>query len=135
MTNRRSRKCVKSAAGLVAHLKSEAHSTQQYTCPRCLGRYKSLTAFTAHLESESTRCSVRDARDFDALIDQLTSGLVDVAAKRHNDGTNKFEVNTTAEHKVKGLGRDPTYEDRERAKVTANNSSWDDIQPLKVEGW
>jgi hypothetical protein len=76
-----------------------------------------------------------DARDFDALIDQLTSGLVDVAANRHNDGTNKFEDNTTAENKVRGLGRDPTYEDRERAKVTAKNSSWDDIKPLKVEGW
>lgn len=106
-----------------------------YTCPRCLGRYRSLTAFTAHIESESTRCNVRDARDFDALIDQVTSGLVDVAADKNDDGTNKYQVNKTAQNRVKDLGSgDPSCDEKERNK-TFRNEGWDDIKPVKIEGW
>lgn len=115
---------------------SEAHSDQLYTCPRCLGRFRSLTAFVSHLESDSTRCYVRDARDFDALIDQVTSGLVDVAARRQDDGTNKYEISKTAQTRVKDLASgDPSYEEKVRSKVSATSGGWDDIKPSKTEGW
>ncbi|KAM0561622.1 hypothetical protein ACHAPJ_002790 [Fusarium lateritium] len=85
-------KTFKSGTGMLAHLKSEAHSETKYRCPYCLNTFGSLASITQHAESNGVKCRIRDTDNFKAYMDQLTGGMVDVAIDRHDDGTIKYEM-------------------------------------------
>ncbi|KAF9775479.1 hypothetical protein IL306_006396 [Fusarium sp. DS 682] len=85
-------KTFKKAQGLKAHLKSEAHSNTKYRCPYCLNTFGSLTAITQHVESNSSKCKIRNTEQFNAFFDQLLGGLVNVERERNEDGTLRYEM-------------------------------------------
>ena len=45
-------------------------------CPSCYKRFKSTTALIAHYESGSRKCKVRNALDFDAVLREVSGGLL-----------------------------------------------------------
>ncbi|KAG4275884.1 hypothetical protein FPRO04_08003 [Fusarium proliferatum] len=87
-------KAFKTAKGLIAHLTSEAHSTSKYRCPYCLNTFGSLASITQHVESNSSKCHIRESEQFNAYMDQLLASLVDVK-ERHPDGTVRYETSKT----------------------------------------
>ncbi|VUC33266.1 unnamed protein product [Clonostachys rosea] len=91
-------KCFKNAKGLTSHLLS-VHGNISYNCPNCFKKFYSLTALTAHVESSSQRCNIREADAYGAYIDQLTAGLVDVSVERYEDGTNQYVTAESAKEK------------------------------------
>lgn len=42
--------------------------------------------------AEAAPAAGRERRDYDAFIDQLTAGTVEVSVDRHHDGTVKYET-------------------------------------------
>ncbi|PHH74973.1 hypothetical protein CDD80_2725 [Ophiocordyceps camponoti-rufipedis] len=86
------RKTFLKAGPLVAHLRSMAHAVKRYHCPYCHRRFPTLTAIVAHAEQSSARCHIRESDNYDAWIDQLTGGVLDVGVERHVDGTVKYET-------------------------------------------
>ncbi|KAF4589619.1 Zinc finger, C2H2 [Ophiocordyceps camponoti-floridani] len=80
------------AGPLVSHLRSMAHAVKRYHCPYCHRRFPTLTSIVAHAEQSSSRCHIRDSDNYDAWIDQLTGGVLDVGVERHVDGTVKYEM-------------------------------------------
>lgn len=91
-----SRKTFKAAGGLIGHLVSPAHTSTKYRCPYCLRTFSSLTAVTQHAESSGVRCRIRDTDTYNAYLDQLTSGIVDVSLGRNQDGTLKYKTTDVA---------------------------------------
>ncbi|CAI6096813.1 unnamed protein product [Clonostachys chloroleuca] len=91
-------RCFKNARGLTSHLLT-VHGNISYNCPNCFKKFYSLTALTAHVESSSQRCNIREADAFRAYVDQLTAGLVDVSLERYEDGTNQYVTAESAKEK------------------------------------
>ncbi|KAI5461617.1 hypothetical protein BGZ63DRAFT_357049 [Mariannaea sp. PMI_226] len=90
-------KTFKKARGLVAHLRSATgHFGNIFRCPYCQRTFGSLTAVTMHAESSTVRCQIRETDDYNAYLDQLTAGIVNVAHGRHEDGTPKYETTEMA---------------------------------------
>ena len=50
-----------------------------------------MAAMTAHAESQSVRCDLRETNGYRQYLDQLTAGMLDTASK-HGDGTKKYAV-------------------------------------------
>ncbi|KAK4032937.1 hypothetical protein C8A01DRAFT_20065 [Parachaetomium inaequale] len=88
-------RCPKSfprAAGLRGHLLSAKHAGLiKVQCPRCCKWFDSMAAMTAHAESQSVRCDLRETNGYRQYLDQLTAGMLDTAGK-HGDGTKKYTV-------------------------------------------
>lgn len=87
------------------------------------------------MESESTRCNIRKAKDLDAYVDQLSGGLVEVQSEKNEDGTNKYDVKKDAESRIVALGSgNPFYEQEQHAIVLAKMSDgWG--EPIPVDDW
>ena len=83
-----------SAAKLTSHLKSPRHSQDAVFCPSCLRFFYGATALAQHVESQASRCRVRDSNNYRTFVDQLTAGLVDVDG-RHVDNTVRYVVPET----------------------------------------
>ncbi|OAQ80471.1 hypothetical protein VFPBJ_06056 [Purpureocillium lilacinum] len=86
-------KVFKGASGgkaLIRHLRGPSHGNEKITCPRCHKLFKTRASALAHAEAINSRCSTRKYSDYDAYMDQLTSGLVNVNLDRHVDGTKIF---------------------------------------------
>ncbi|KAJ3509328.1 hypothetical protein NM208_g15683 [Fusarium decemcellulare] len=88
-------KTFKASNGLVAHLKSTAHSGTKYRCPYCLRTFNSLVAITQHAESNGSRCKIRETDAYTPYLDQLTAGMVDIAIDNNDDGTVKYQISKT----------------------------------------
>jgi len=87
---------MRSPTGLLLHLKSPLHSKEQMLCPSCLNYFPGVTALTQHVESQGSRCRVRDSDQYRTFVDQLTAGLSDVDG-RHTDQTVRYVVPETDE--------------------------------------
>lgn len=74
------------------HLKSPAHSHVRYQCPSCLQFFGSATALTAHSESQSRRCHIRDTDDYNQYLDQLTGGIAEARGRHDADHTVRYGV-------------------------------------------
>lgn len=128
MTLTRFRKTFKTKGGLIGHLRSPAHSGKKYRCPYCLKDFTSLTAITQHAEDTGSRCRIRYSDNYDAYMDQLTAGLVDVSLDRHEDGTLKYN---TTEKAQEAFGRKVN---KGKGKVVvgaeeADQATWDKVEP------
>lgn len=60
-------------------------------CVGCLRLFKSPSALTAHMESTSARCSVRDSRQFGNALSLVSGGFLGVNG-RHADGSVKIDA-------------------------------------------
>ena len=74
------------------HLLSPTHTKRSVQCPTCLKRFKTTTALVAHAESGSVRCNLRHAEDYDAVMQQITAGLIRVDGAWSGAGNAKFEA-------------------------------------------
>lgn len=55
-------------------------------CPGCLRRFKTPSALAAHLESATTRCSIRESDQYGNTLAQVSGGFLGVEGM-HSDGT------------------------------------------------
>jgi hypothetical protein len=79
---------------------------------------------------------MRNASDFDALIDQVTSGIVGVSGESNADGSVKFTVNKAAKDMMEALESDGAlHEQKEREKVLAQRKEWANIEAFKNAEW
>ncbi|KAK5993942.1 hypothetical protein PT974_07380 [Cladobotryum mycophilum] len=97
-------KTFKTAKALVGHLRGPAHGDKTYRCPHCFKEFKSLTAITQHAESNGNRCRIRDTENYNAYLDQLTGGIIDVQPSRHADGTVAYRTSDKAKELFNGKG-------------------------------
>ncbi|KAF5024024.1 hypothetical protein F66182_3911 [Fusarium sp. NRRL 66182] len=98
-------KSFKKGIGLVSHLKSEAHSEERYRCPYCLNTFGSLVSITQHVESNGSRCQIRNTDQVGSFLDSLTGGMLEVSKDTHEDGTVKYEVSKNL-RLAQGQGQD-----------------------------
>ncbi|KAK4147129.1 uncharacterized protein C8A04DRAFT_9216 [Dichotomopilus funicola] len=85
-------KSFKNAAGFRTHLSSAVHTGLiRVQCPRCCRWFDTMTALTAHVESQGIRCDIHKTKGYAEFLDQATAGIVDLAGV-HADGTNKYAV-------------------------------------------
>lgn len=61
-----------------------------------MNRFKTLAAVAAHSESSSLLCNIRNMHGYEAYIDQLTGGMVDVGFDRYEDGTLRYQTSEAA---------------------------------------
>jgi hypothetical protein len=124
-------KLMKTAGGLIAHLRSEAHSDCRYWCPVCRRLFKSLTALAAHAEANTGRCFVGESRGYGAVVAQATAGILDVATEKRADGTNKYMISKTAKEAIERARAEGRRVQEQKVVL----SSWDDIPEAKPLVW
>ncbi|OBT55826.1 hypothetical protein VE04_04433 [Pseudogymnoascus sp. 24MN13] len=141
-------KLLNSSQALYMHLKSNAHLTDLYSCPFCFNQFRSASAITQHLESQTNRCNARDDRRFSQLMDQVAAGMIDTAGI-HDDNTHRYysaqivpklpldTVHEAKEEVIVNAVQDPEYrlarirereqkQEEERARIEAEkNAEWD----------
>ncbi|KIW21113.1 hypothetical protein PV08_01693 [Exophiala spinifera] len=71
------------------HLLSSAHVGGQVTCPSCLKKFASTTAWVAHCESASKKCDIRKSADFNNVLREITGGVLGTSGFL-GDGTVKY---------------------------------------------
>lgn len=72
------------------HLNSGVHKGADHHCVGCLRRFKTPSALTAHMESPSARCHVRESRYFGNALSLVSGGYLGVNG-RHSDGSIKID--------------------------------------------
>lgn len=131
------------------HLKSNAHLTDLCSCPFCFKQFRSGSAITQHLESQTNRCNARDDSRFSRVIDQVAAGMIDTAGT-HEDNTHRYysaqivpklqldTVHEAKEEVIVNAVHDPEYrsarirereekQKEERARIEAEkNNEWDE---------
>lgn len=109
----------------MAHLRSAvSHFGNAFRCPYCLRTFGTLTAVTQHAESSTVRCQIRETDEYNAYLDQLTAGIVDVSISRHADGTPKYQTTEAARQE---FGRSETSSPPSAAPSDHGKESyWDD---------
>ncbi|KAL9024357.1 MAG: hypothetical protein Q9196_006575, partial [Gyalolechia fulgens] len=65
------------------------HRGFDHVCPSCLKRFKTSSALMAHLESASTRCTIRDSKGYGNVLHLISGGHLNVDG-RHNDGSTRI---------------------------------------------
>lgn len=69
--------------------RNNGHRGFDHVCPSCLKRYKTPSALMAHLESATTRCSIRNSKGYGNVLHLVSGGHLNVDG-RHNDGTTRI---------------------------------------------
>lgn len=83
-------------AGFRNHLRSAVHAGLiRVQCPRCCRWFDTMSALTAHVESQGVRCDIRKTKGYTEFLDQATAGIVDMVGV-HADGTKKYAVTESA---------------------------------------
>ena len=78
------------------HLASGVHQGTDHRCLKCLKVFKSPAALTAHMESSSERCKIRESCSYGHVLHVVTGGFLKVIG-RHADGSIKVEAPTMEE--------------------------------------
>ncbi|OAP65758.1 hypothetical protein AYL99_01730 [Fonsecaea erecta] len=76
-------------ADFKAHLLTSAHVGSQVTCPSCLKKFASTSAWVAHTSSASKRCDIRHSANFNQIMREFTGGLLGTQGYNDN-GTVRF---------------------------------------------
>ncbi|KAI1801668.1 hypothetical protein F4811DRAFT_451480 [Daldinia bambusicola] len=72
---------LKSANGLIAHLKSPAHTAPRFSCPGCGDSFTSGASWIQHAETITiTKCKIRNTRIFKLALNMITNGALDIDA-------------------------------------------------------
>ncbi|KAL8903985.1 MAG: hypothetical protein Q9207_003564 [Kuettlingeria erythrocarpa] len=69
--------------------RNNGHRGFDHVCPSCLKRYKTPSALMAHLESATTRCSIRNSKGYGNVLHLVSGGHLNIDG-RHNDGTTRI---------------------------------------------
>lgn len=91
------------------------HKITAYRCPSCLREFKDLGSLVRHCESASTRCGVRQTRNYAKFMDQITGGYVD-ASRTDPNGDVKYAASMPCKFEDKLPG--------EENKAAAWNAEW-----------
>ena len=78
------------------HLGSGFHQGTDHRCLKCLKIFKSPAALTAHMESSSERCKIRETQAYGHVLHVVSGGFLKVTG-RHADGSIKVEAPTMEE--------------------------------------
>lgn len=81
---------------LKTHLASGFHQGTDDRCLKCLKVFKSPAALTAHMESNSERCKIRETSAYGHVLHVVSGGFLKVTG-RHADGSLKVEAPTMEE--------------------------------------
>ena len=81
---------------LKMHLSSGVHQGTDNRCMKCLKIFKSPAALTAHMESSSERCKIRESNAYGHILHVVSGGFLKVVG-RHADGSLKVEAPTMEE--------------------------------------
>ena len=81
---------------LILHLTSGIHQGTDHRCMKCLKIFKSPAALTAHMESSSERCKIRETNAYGHILHVVSGGFLKVTG-RHADGSLKVEAPTMEE--------------------------------------
>lgn len=81
---------------LKLHLASGFHQGTTHRCLKCLKVFKSPAALTAHMESNSERCKIRNSNAYGHVLHVVSGGFLKVTG-RHADGSIKVEAPTMEE--------------------------------------
>ncbi|KAI1469689.1 uncharacterized protein F4812DRAFT_469784 [Daldinia caldariorum] len=128
---------LKSANGLIAHLKSPAHTAPRFKCPGCADFFTSGASWIQHAETVSiTKCKVRNDRIFELAIKQVTNGALDIKILNGlADGTAKmkFDEDWAASKQRNGSGPVPGSDAwvEEKNKQTSSSTSNPQSNPRK----
>ncbi|EEH35558.2 hypothetical protein PAAG_06605 [Paracoccidioides lutzii Pb01] len=74
-----------------SHIKSGIHLAGTFRCPNCLRMFKSVTALTAHCESASVRCKINKDKNYAAIMDEISAGLIG-ADGENEDGSVRYRA-------------------------------------------
>ncbi|OTA74809.1 hypothetical protein M434DRAFT_279245 [Hypoxylon sp. CO27-5] len=86
----------KTSNGLIGHLKSPAHSGNQFPCPGCRGIFTTAASWVQHVETVSlTKCRLREKEDVYGLaLNAITDGALDIdTLNKLADDRVKLKVN------------------------------------------
>ncbi|MCJ1478882.1 hypothetical protein MMC13_007566 [Lambiella insularis] len=78
-------------ANFVAHLNSSTHKGIAHRCPECLRIYKDATALTQHMETTTSRCKIKDTKNYAKIMGLVSGGIISVEGQ-YVDGTVRYEV-------------------------------------------
>lgn len=85
----------------------------------------------AHCESTSQKCMIRETKDYAALMDQLTAGMVDVSLEALEDGSKRYEIPESAKVAFgrggglkKGKGKEVVKPKKEFTWMAPNDNVW-----------
>lgn len=81
---------------LKMHLASGVHQGTDHRCMKCLKIFKSPAALTAHMESSSERCKIRETSSYGHILHVVSGGFLKVTG-RYADGSLKVEAPTMEE--------------------------------------
>ena len=73
---------------MLAHIKT--HKPTKNQCPSCFRYFKTASALTAHMESPSTRCKVRETHGFGNALSLVSGGFLALDGK-FEDGIPKLD--------------------------------------------
>ncbi|ODH48023.1 hypothetical protein GX48_05870 [Paracoccidioides brasiliensis] len=73
------------------HIKSSIHLAGAFRCPSCLRMFKSVTALTARCESASVRCKINKDKNYAAIMDEISAGLIG-ADGENEDGSVRYRT-------------------------------------------
>lgn len=66
----------------------------QRQCPSCLKRFFEISGLMAHFEIRNSRCYVTKTKGFAKLVNMISGGFLNVAAKRNDRGGLVYQVST-----------------------------------------
>ncbi|MCJ1403298.1 hypothetical protein MMC11_006521 [Xylographa trunciseda] len=73
------------------HLSSQAHKGVDHRCPECLRIYQDATALTQHMEASSSRCRIKNSKDFEQIMGMVSGGIIRIDGQ-HVDGTIRYDA-------------------------------------------
>jgi len=86
----------------------------KYPCPGCKDMFDSITALTAHTESQSIRCQFRHSKNYGHFLSQALAGIVDVVGEDVAHGTVEYAISKDAK-KTFGVST-PAKDDARRSR-------------------
>ncbi|KAK0635360.1 hypothetical protein B0T17DRAFT_39101 [Bombardia bombarda] len=108
-----------SGAGLVAHLRSDAHNTSvKVQCPHCKKWFNDMSGLMQHAESQGVRCKIQTTTEYRPFLSQLTAGVIDTVDSPNGSGPVVYTVPEDARNilgggdKSKEVERQVKKEDR-----------------------
>lgn len=61
-----------------------------------------MTGITSHAEAKSSKCHIQDTAQYEAFMDQLTAGIVDIERTRFQGGSIIYKTSEQMKQKLRG---------------------------------
>ncbi|KAK6954788.1 hypothetical protein Daesc_004757 [Daldinia eschscholtzii] len=124
---------LKTAKGLIAHLRSSVHTGPRFQCPGCTDVFTSGASWIQHAETISiAKCRIRNAKIFKLALNMITNGALDIDTlnKLAKDTAKiKFDEEWAASKQRNGPGPVPGTDAWAEEKKQAQTSEPQSTQP------